>query len=197
MLPPAAPAAPPPALGAAKPTRVPPAAAGASSARPPAPRLQAPPARTGTLRLALGRVRAQAGPGSASAPAVKPPAGAEHKKATDPRIDQRQAERRRRKALAALGAVLAERFPAVFGDAATPPPLVIGIDRELRRALDGEYPHKLVKLFVVRWVRRPPYLAAIAVGMPRRNLAGEIVEPLRPEDIAFAAATLAARGASP
>jgi hypothetical protein len=95
---------------------------------------------------------------------------------------------------AAIEAMLRQLAPAVFND--QPPPLAIGIDVALGTLLAGEFDAVMIARFLRDWVRRPPYLAALARGDARRDLDG--CPAGAPDDNArtFAAILLRRRGAA-
>jgi hypothetical protein len=71
---------------------------------------------------------------------------------------------------AALEAMLRELAPTVFND--QPPPLAVGIDAALVALLAGEFDAVAIGRFLRDWVRRAPYLEAVARGDERRDLDG-------------------------
>jgi hypothetical protein len=96
---------------------------------------------------------------------------------------------------AALEALLRELAPAVFNN--QPSPLAIGVDAALVDLLAGEFDAVLIGRFLRDWVRRSPYLEAMARGDVRRDLDG--CPAGAPDDRArtFAAILLGRRGVAP
>lgn len=101
-----------------------------------------------------------------------------------PSQKQRRAERARD-----FVTELTRRFPECFTtDRRQVKPLAIGIQKELRAALDAdpalaETPNWLVKQALARYTRSPAYLEAIMAGTPRIDLhgrpAGEVTDEAR------------------
>lgn len=101
-----------------------------------------------------------------------------------PSQKQRRAERARE-----FVGELATRFPDCFTtDRRRVRPLAIGIQHELRKALDAdpalaETPNWLVKQALARYTRSPAYLEAVMAGASRvdlnGNAAGEVTEDAR------------------
>jgi hypothetical protein len=96
---------------------------------------------------------------------------------------------------AALEALLRELAPAVFND--RPPPLAIGIDAALVDLLTGEFDASVIARFLRDWVRRPPYLEALARGEGRRDLDGCPAGTPEASARTFAAVLLGRRGDAP
>jgi hypothetical protein len=123
---------------------------------------------------------------------------------------RRAAANRRREELAALERALRAAYPAIFPARClppSPPPLKVGIYRDLRVALaGGRFSAKLTATFLAEWCRRVPYVQAIAAGEPRRDLSGAQVavptererklalEELRQRGVTSSESTLAAAG---
>ena len=87
---------------------------------------------------------------------------------------------------------LTGRFPACFTTRREDTrPLAIGIEKEIRKALDGadgesEIPTWLIRQALARYTRSPAYLNAIIAGHERINLSGETVEAVTESAIARA-----------
>jgi hypothetical protein len=86
------------------------------------------------------------------------------------RREVREAIERRAAARAANLATLAERFPAVFGNAAKPLPLAIRCNKVVREAAGATWSQGEDLMFW--WTHRVEYFAALAAGGPRYNIDG-------------------------
>jgi hypothetical protein len=104
----------------------------------------------------------------------------------------RQREAEWHAAPAALEAMLRELAPTVFND--QPPPLAIGIDAALTALLAGEFDTVAIGRLLRDWVRRPPYLEALARGDIRRDLDGRPTDVPTDGERTFAAILLGRRG---
>lgn len=95
--------------------------------------------------------------------------------------------------------LLGRRYPHLFpayGSPVRPPPLAIGISKEVAAALTDEVSEGELKQAFRAWCGSPRYLKALtAPGAMRCNLAGEAVEPVHGEAAERAAARLAALNA--
>lgn len=79
--------------------------------------------------------------------------------------------------------MLAARYPLIFSYAR---PLKVGIHRDLRAAIpEDELSTTDLRHFLYKWVRRPPYLDALARGVRRVDLEGNDAGPAAgaPEDL--------------
>lgn len=78
-----------------------------------------------------------------------------------------------------LLALLAERLPALFGD--EPRPLKRGIYEDLLAELGEAATPDALKAALSQHTRTTRYLNAVASGQPRRDLKGEVVEKVAPD----------------
>lgn len=67
--------------------------------------------------------------------------------------------------------LLKEKFPATFGDVMLP--LRVGIDKEVHKALDGQFGRKIIEASIGRRVRQRGYLDALMKINTRVGLNGE------------------------
>ena len=107
--------------------------------------------------------------------------------------EQRAAAKARCAALTGLERRLRADAPAAFCD--PPPPLKIGIDRDIAELLAGEVSKKTLGRFLVRWTGRAGYLRAVAGGGARYDLDGQAAGEVTADQRETAVAALAARDA--
>ena len=83
-----------------------------------------------------------------------------------------------------LLALLVEQFPGAFRHEDEPPvPLAIGIRDQLITQLDGIASERAIRVAMKLYCFRGAYQHALAApGAQRVNLAGELIEPVSPED---------------
>jgi ProP effector len=114
-----------------------------------------------------------------------------------------QAEQQRQAAITKQARVieieneLRSAFPAAFPERHLPPvPLLIGIHKQLRAVTADRFSAAILKAFLESWTRQSPYVSAIAEGVVRHDLQGNLVGAPTEKEIALAKREMAKRHAA-